>query len=100
MTVPFIIGGTLFLFAGLAIFYSRYKIIKGGTLYNAKFDRFDYPSARGGAIIFVSFICEDKLLTKPITSKWAIFPSFHKGREYKIYYNERYPNAVAERPVE
>jgi len=88
--------GVFAIFIGLFLFYIRYRSIIGGTLCEAKVIRCDI--AHGGRLLaynlIVKFDYKGKRLQLPVSLRNTFAPRRQIGREFLVYYNERYPDFV------
>jgi len=94
-----ILGGVFAILIGLFLFCIRYRSIIGGTLCKATVVRCEL--APGGRLVvcnlIVRFDYKGKHLEKPVSLRSTLFPRRQMGKEFYIYYNEKYPNLVASR---
>ena len=85
------------IFLILSVFYTRYRIILGGTRCNAEVVNYKYtPSGGRGNFytLIVVFYYKGERLRKPITAQSVSFPSRYMGKKFSIYYNDNYPEMV------
>lgn len=90
-----ILLGTASLLGGLWLLWWKYRVILGGTLYQAEIIRFQFsPDSNGDSKYYlVRFIHDGIQMTKKAPA-WSRIDPKKDGKTLSVYYNEKYPKTV------